>query len=548
MSQFNVDPKSTRSNVNSNGFQGAPSVGDTDESLSVNGTDFTLPQGSTGTSGVNFGISGEPASIVSGSNLPPASAVFSDVSAGVTSIVQPIPMGVGGFEFDESDDDEGYPMPSLEEALHEGEPISSPTSQFSVASEAQTTSVEFAQVKRRPSKSDVSERMSEGSYYPDSSHFGDKNSYLLPDITAATGAVLADLTQNQFQEVWLPPAREREGSSNTSGDANDLSHEFSNLDSAGMSDIRPEIMQEVQGSGQALAVRVLNRVKQQEGETSAAGRSKAGMAKRRFKMAVNAISAAQRIVVSLDQLRILPVPADVGVVKGYVVVDNSASGNPTYRFFLQEENVVRDRFVMAAKKDYSDPLKSQFVFSVDPTEVNDKSNGYFGRVVSNFVGSKYTIFDRGQKKKATQPEELERRVLGAIVYEPTSMRQAGGYRRMTVLLPNAYKGKDKSGNNVLARWDDMKDLRNLHLLITRIPSYKKINGSWHYCYKWGGRVKEPSVKNFQLVLHGEQEVTVLLCGKMSKNIYALDFTHPLSAHQAFAIAMTSIDSKLCMAM
>ncbi|KAK3249187.1 hypothetical protein CYMTET_41376 [Cymbomonas tetramitiformis] len=53
-------------------------------------------------------------------------------------------------------------------------------------------------------------------------------------------------------------------------------------------------------------------------------------------------------------------------------------------------------------------------------------------------------------------------------------------------------------------WLAKQDLRNMHLLTTKIPSYKKIDGQWHYCYKWGGRVKVPSVKNFQLVLQADQ--------------------------------------------
>lgn len=97
-------------------------------------------------------------------------------------------------------------------------------------------------------------------------------------------------------------------------------------------------------------------------------------------------------------------------------------------------------------------------------------------------------------------------------------------------------------------WEDMKDLRDMHILTTKTPSYKKIDGRWCYCYKWGGRVKMPSTKNFQLVLHGNQDAVVLLFGKIEENLYALDYTSPLSAHQAFALALSALDQKLCMAL
>eukprot|EP00959_Pyramimonas_sp_CCMP1952_P328722 6882247-Pyramimonas_sp.AAC.1 len=142
---------------------------------------------------------------------------------------------------------------------------------------------------------------------------------------------------------------------------------------------------------------------------------------------------------------------------------------------------------MAAKKDYSDMFKSQFIFSIDPTNLSKKGSGYYGKLSSNFMGSKYTIFDRGEPKGELVSADAERRVLGAIVYEPTISRAAGGYRRMTTILPNVFRGRDKNGNPIMARWDDVKDMRNMHLLTTKVPSYKKVNGQWHYCYKWGGR-------------------------------------------------------------
>ncbi len=58
------------------------------------------------------------------------------------------------------------------------------------------------------------------------------------------------------------------------------------------------------------------------------------------------------------------------------------------------------------------------------------------------------------------------------------------------------------------------------------------------------------MKNFQLVSldhNTDQRGNDLLLqfGKISDDLYALDFAYPLSIHTAFAIALASIDTKLC---
>ena len=58
-------------------------------------------------------------------------------------------------------------------------------------------------------------------------------------------------------------------------------------------------------------------------------------------------------------------------------------------------------------------------------------------------------------------------------------------------------------------------------------------------------MEKPSVKNFQLVEHADEGFKVLLqFGKIDDNLYNLDFQHPFSLTQAFAIALSSCDGKL----
>lgn len=66
-----------------------------------------------------------------------------------------------------------------------------------------------------------------------------------------------------------------------------------------------------------------------------------------------------------------------------------------------------------------------------------------------------------------------------------------------------------------------------------------------YTLDFGGRVSVSSSKNFILQLDDLHTSNVLLCGKCGEDTFACDFADPVSAVQAFAIALSSFDFKLC---
>ena len=59
-----------------------------------------------------------------------------------------------------------------------------------------------------------------------------------------------------------------------------------------------------------------------------------------------------------------------------------------------------------------------------------------------------------------------------------------------------------------------------------------------------GRVTEASVKNFQLVADNDHNHVILQFGKISKNVFTMDYQWPINALQAFAICLSSFDNKL----
>ncbi|RRT82669.1 hypothetical protein B296_00010331 [Ensete ventricosum] len=87
---------------------------------------------------------------------------------------------------------------------------------------------------------------------------------------------------------------------------------------------------------------------------------------------------------------------------------------------------------------------------------------------------------------------------------------------------------------------------------------------WHeqlqcWCLNFRGRVTVASVKNFQLIaaiqpsagaptpsqsVPPEHDKVILQFGKVAKDMFTMDYRYPLSAFQAFAICLSSFDTKL----
>ena len=81
---------------------------------------------------------------------------------------------------------------------------------------------------------------------------------------------------------------------------------------------------------------------------------------------------------------------------------------------------------------------------------------------------------------------------------------------------------------------------------------------WHeqlqcWCLNFHGRVMVASVKNFQLVASNESAPTpsnqeeddvILQFGKIGKDLFTMDYRYPISAFQAFAICLSSFDTKI----
>lgn len=127
-----------------------------------------------------------------------------------------------------------------------------------------------------------------------------------------------------------------------------------------------------------------------------------------------------------------------------------------------------------------------------------------------------------------------------------------GPRKMQVALPgldadgHIIKWKDSDaghsgGEDILSRMRD-RNMRDLVYLINKPPRWNEQVGA--YVLNFNGRVTMASVKNFQLVDPDEQNAVVLQFGRVGKDEFTMDMQHPICPFQAFAVTLSSFDSKI----
>lgn len=96
--------------------------------------------------------------------------------------------------------------------------------------------------------------------------------------------------------------------------------------------------------------------------------------------------------------------------------------------------------------------------------------------------------------------------------------------------------------NSLCNYFTFKNLDNIVELHNKTPVWNEETQS--YVLNFHGRVTQASVKNFQLVHDSDPDYIVMQFGRISEDVFTMDFRYPLCALQAFAIALSSFDGKI----
>jgi len=209
-----------------------------------------------------------------------------------------------------------------------------------------------------------------------------------------------------------------------------------------------------------------------------------------------------------------------------------------------------EQFLLAARRRKKSQT-SNYLISLDQDDLARGGAGFHSKLRSNYMGTSYAIYNNGLKPGKGVSEAEERQEVAAVLFKPTALELKGGPRKMTVVLP--FPESFNSRLNIprdltlAKRWKNQKKGKDVTVIAlqNKKPVWDPVTKG--YCLDFRGRVTEPSVKNFQLVpcSGADSNRVVLQFGKCGPDSFALDFSHPLTPLQAFGIALTSVDGKLC---
>ncbi|CAD6255258.1 unnamed protein product [Miscanthus lutarioriparius] len=340
--------------------------------------------------------------------------------------------------------------------------------------------------------------------------------------------------------------------------------------------------------------------------------------------------------VSLKQ----PGPRD-GTIQCFIKRDKSTQIYNLYLSFSSAVPAENGKFLLSAKRNCR-PTYTEYTISINSGDISRSAsnNTYIGKLRSNFLGTKFVIYDTQPPYNATSPAvagktsqrfyskqgstkvssslysiaqvSYELNVLGTrgprqmncVMHSiPASCLEAGGsvpcqpdnigartvggsFSSVSLSKPSTMDhsmhfsssrfSDAVTGDDIVSRGQALSDADDEECRDTPLVLRNKAP-RWHeqlqcWCLNFRGRVTVASVKNFQLVAATtqpaaagaptpsqaappppapapgppppDQEKVLLQFGKVGKDIFTMDYCYPLSAFQAFAICLSSFDTKL----
>eukprot|EP00249_Psilotum_nudum_P021214 c28021_g2_i1 orf=404-1693(-) len=267
--------------------------------------------------------------------------------------------------------------------------------------------------------------------------------------------------------------------------------------------------------------------------------------------------------------------------------------------------VENGKFLLAARK-FRRATSTDYIISLHANDMSRGSSSYLGKLRSNFLGTKFTIFDSQPScngavlgNSRSSHHVCSKQVSPSITacaynvahidYELNVLGTRGPRRMQCTLYVNpAVMTVEKGEGNLqiptgtLCSADNSLSSLSFTKPIGTVSNFSSTEAQcvsnivtgkvgplilknkaprWHeqlqcWCLNFKGRVTVASVKNFQLVAAVEPEPiqqgisqsdadkVVLQFGKVGKDTFTMDYRYPLSAFQAFAICLSSFDTKL----
>ncbi|GJM89053.1 hypothetical protein PR202_ga05649 [Eleusine coracana subsp. coracana] len=190
------------------------------------------------------------------------------------------------------------------------------------------------------------------------------------------------------------------------------------------------------------------------------------------------------------------------------------------------------------------------------------SSSYVGKLRSDFLGTKFIIYDsqapydgakpsRSRSTRRFASKQISPQVsggnfeVGQVTYKFNFLKTRGPRRMQCSMQCPVVQGTASDPSKEKTPAPSFLDLKN------KAPRWHEHLQCW--CLNFHGRVTVASVKNFQLVATagtggpwgvGDEETVILQFGKIEDDTFTMDYRQPLSAFQAFAICLTSFGTKL----
>eukprot|EP01018_Ginkgo_biloba_P005761 Gb_28725 [translate_table: standard] len=263
--------------------------------------------------------------------------------------------------------------------------------------------------------------------------------------------------------------------------------------------------------------------------------------------------------------------------------------------------VENGKFLLAAKR-FRHATYTDYIISLDADDMSQSSSRYLGKLRSNFLGTKFTVYDsqlphHGAVVRTNRPRRriysklVSPRIpagkckIAHIAYQLNVLGTRGPRRMQCTMHSIPALAIEVGGSaptpteffpptldescsllSVSKSKEPLMEFSStslsdfpIHIQSKDGPLIlKNKDPRWHeqlqcWCLNFRGRVTVASVKNFQLVAAAEpsqsvtqsdQDKVILQFGKIGKDIFTMDYCYPLSAFQAFAICLSSFDTKL----
>jgi tubby-related protein 1 len=191
----------------------------------------------------------------------------------------------------------------------------------------------------------------------------------------------------------------------------------------------------------------------------------------------------------------------------------------------------------------------------------DQYGDILGKLRSNMFSSEYTVYDSRIHRSVEQGQggNNVRAELGAVIYQklqnncstipPRKMQVCINPVETNVETPPTYTPKTQPEEMLkLLKYKFDTASRNFSILESKTPQWDEKLES--FVLNFGGRVTMDSEKNFQLVQSSnnkdanKEQVVLLQFGRVAKDEFTMDFQWPLSPFLAFALSLSSCDSKV----